>query len=358
MVSCRAQKMNAQNSHDWLIGGLVLCSAWLIALLLTSAVRRYALRRALLDIPNERSSHTVPTPRGGGLAIAAALALGLAALGVSGIVQLNVMWALLGGGAMVAGIGWIDDHRHVAPRWRVSVHALAALWALYCLGGLTKITVGADAWHLGWVGSVLAVIGIVWLINLYNFMDGIDGLAGLEAVTAGLSGAALLWWAGLSGLGLAAALVAASSAGFLWWNWPPAKIFMGDVGSGLLGYCFAVLALASEKSGLVPASLWMVLLAVFVLDATFTLISRVAAGERWYTAHRSHAYQRIVQLGYSHRRVAAAAGLINVLILFPLAALAILYPASLPWGAAITVMAGWVIWKTAQGSYRKSTQGK
>ena len=350
--------MNVQNSRDWLIGGAILIAAWLISLLLTGAVRRYAVRRALLDIPNERSSHTVPTPRGGGLAIAAALALGVAALGFSGMMQLKVMWSLLGGGAMVAGIGWLDDHRHVAPHWRVSVHTLAALWAVYCLGGLAKITVGGEAWQIGWLGSVLAVIGVVWLINLYNFMDGIDGLAGVEAVTAGLGGAALLWWAGLPGLSLAAALLAASSAGFLWWNWPPAKIFMGDVGSGLLGYCFAVLALAGEKSGQAPAALLLLLLAVFVLDATFTLISRVAAGERWYTAHRSHAYQRAVQLGDSHRRVTAAVGMINVLILFPLAALAVVYPATLPWSAGVTVTAGWAIWKTLQSKYRKSTQGK
>lgn len=350
--------MNVQDSHDWMVSGALLFMAWLISLLLTGAVRRYAVRRALFDIPNERSSHTVPTPRGGGLAIAVTLAFGVATLGFSGIVQIKVMWALLGGGALVAGIGWMDDHRHVAPHWRVSVHALAALWAVYCLGGLAKITVGGDAWHIGWLGSVLAVIGIVWLINLYNFMDGIDGLAGVEAVTAGLSGAALFWWAGLPGLGLAAALVAMSGAGFLGWNWPPAKIFMGDVGSGLLGYCFAVLALAGEKSGQVPAALWLVLLAVFVLDATFTLISRVLAGERWYTAHRSHAYQRTAQLGYSHRRVTLTVGLINMLILFPLAALALSYPATLPWSVGMIAVAGWATWKAAQNRYRDYHTGK
>jgi Fuc2NAc and GlcNAc transferase len=347
-----------ENSFDWLAAGAMLLMAWFVSVLLTGAARAYALRRALLDIPNERSSHSVPTPRGGGLAIAITLAVAVTLLGLSGSLPREVAWALLGGGALVAGIGWWDDHRHVAPRWRVVVHVLAAIWAVYCLGGLSKLMLGNGAWNLGWIGSLLAVIAIVWLINLYNFMDGIDGLAGLEAVTVGLSGTALLWWVGSSGLALVAALVAMSCAGFLWWNWPPAKIFMGDVGSGLLGYCFAVLALAGEKSGQLPAAVWLVLLGVFVVDATFTLISRVLAGERWYTAHRSHAYQRSVQLGYSHRRITLAVGIINVLILFPLAVLATAYPGTLPWSVGVTVLAGWAMWKAAQNRYRNTTLAK
>lgn len=350
--------MNMQDSHDWFVSGGLLFMTWLVAVLLTGAARSYALRRALLDIPNERSSHSVPTPRGGGLAIAATLAVGAAALGLTGVVQTELAWALLGGGVLVAGIGWLDDHGHVPPRRRAVVHAAAAAWAVYCLGGLDRITLGGVAWHLGWPGSLLAVIAVVWLINLYNFMDGIDGLAGAEGVSAGLGAAALAWWAGAPGVAAAAALVAMSCGGFLWWNWPPAKIFMGDVGSGLLGYCFAVLALAGEKSGAVPAAAWLILLAVFVLDATFTLISRVLRGEQWYTAHRSHAYQRAVQLGYSHRRVTATVAGINILLLFPLAAAAAAYPVTQPWLAAATVAAAWIAWQAVQRRYRESAQGK
>jgi Fuc2NAc and GlcNAc transferase len=229
---------------------------------------------------------------------------------------------------------------------------------VFCLGGLAGITLGGSVWHLGWLGSLLAVIAIVWLINLYNFMDGIDGLAGLEAVTTGLGVAALAWWGGASGLAAAAALVAVSCGGFLWWNWPPAKIFMGDVGSGLLGYCFAVLALAGETSGAVPGAVWLILLAVFVFDATFTLISRVLRGEQWYTAHRSHAYQRGVQLGYSHRRVTTTVGGINTFILLPLAVVAVAYPVTQPWIVVVLLMAAWIVWKAVQDRYRDSTQGK
>jgi glycosyltransferase WbpL len=332
--------------------------AFFVTVLLTGVSRRYALRRALLDVPNERSSHSVPTPRGGGLAIAVTLAVGIAVLGWLGPMQANLVWALLGGGVLVAGIGWLDDHRHVPPRWRASVHVAAAIWAVYCLGGLTQLTLGGESWRLGWSGSLLAVIAIVWLINLYNFMDGIDGLAGVEGVSAGLGAAALLWWSGAPGLAAAAALVAMSCGGFLWWNWPPARIFMGDVGSGLLGYCFAVLALAGEKSGSVPAVAWLILLAVFVLDATFTLISRVLRGEQWYTAHRGHAYQRGVQLGYSHRRVTSTVGGINILILFPLAAAAVAYPAAQAWIAGVMVVAAWIGWRAVQDRYRDFTREK
>ena len=133
---------------------------------------------------------------------------------------------------------------------------------------------------------------------------------------------------------------------------------MGDVGSGLLGYCFAVLVLAGEKSGAVPAVVWLILLAVFVLDATFTLIYRVLRGEQWYTAHRSHAYQRGVQLGCSHRRVTATVGAINVLILLPLAVAAMRFPMTQPWLAGVTLLAGWMVWKAVQNRYRDATQGK
>lgn len=343
--------------YSAIVTAAVLLVAGVAAAGLTGLSRSYALRRALLDIPNERSSHSVPTPRGGGLAIVVTLAVGMAILGMAGVVPARLVWAMLVGGTLVAGVGWLDDHRHVPPRWRALVHMVAAVWAVYCLGGLSQFRLGGETWHLGWLGSVLAVVAIVWLINLYNFMDGIDALAGLEAVTAGLGAAVLLWWAGNPGLAAVAALVAASCGGFLWWNWPPARIFMGDVGSGLLGYWFAVLALAGEKSGDLPGVAWLILLAVFVLDATFTLIARVLRGERWYTAHRSHAYQRGVQLGCSHRRVSVAVGGINILILFPLAVAAVAYPMSQPWLVGLVVLAAWMLWKAVQNRYRDSVRG-
>jgi Fuc2NAc and GlcNAc transferase len=197
---------------------------------------------------------------------------------------------------------------------RATVHVLAAGWAVWCLGGLPSLDLGVAVVPLGMGGNLLAVVGLVWLINLYNFMDGIDGLAAGEAVGVGLVGGVLLAAAGATGLSLVALALAAAAGGFLVFNWPPAKIFMGDVGSGLLGYAFGVLAMASERAGAVPLVVWMILLAVFIVDATATLIRRVVNGERWFEAHRSHAYQRAVQAGYSHHAVTVAVMGLNGLL--------------------------------------------
>ncbi len=289
--------------------GAFLASCWL-----TSVVRRYALGRSIVDRPNSRSSHTVPTPRGGGAAIAVSWFLALGWLVASGLLDTWVGLALLVGGGAIAVIGWVDDRRGLPATVRAGVHLAAAVWAVWCLGGLPFLNVGVSVAPLGWMGGVLAVFGIAWLTNLYNFMDGIDGLAAGEAVSVGLVAGGLLMASGADGLALAALALAAASGGFLVFNWPPAKIFMGDVGSGLLGYAFGVLALASERAGAVPLIVWMMLLAVFIVDATATLTRRVVNGERWFEAHRSHAYQRAVQAGYSHRNVTVAVMGLNALL--------------------------------------------
>lgn len=332
----------------------MLGAIFVTSLLLTGGVRRYA-RRALLDLPNERSSHSRPTPRGGGLAIVASFLMGMLVLNWMAVAPPALVWALIGGGALVAGIGWLDDHRHVSPMWRIAVHVAAAAWALYCLRGLPQLQVGTATLSLGWVGTALALLTVVWLTNLYNFMDGIDGLAAGEAVTVALAAAGLLWWSGATGLAMVAALLAVACGGFLWWNWPPAKIFMGDVGSGFLGYCFAVLMLASEKTDALPLAAWLILLAVFVSDASYTLASRIMRGERWYTAHRSHAYQRLIQLGHSHFRVMSAVMLVNLLVLVPIAWW-VMYRPVWTWVALPGIaLIGWFVWRVIQQRFGKTS---
>lgn len=167
--------------------------------------------------------------------------------------------------------------------------------------------------NLFWLINVLAVIAIVWMINLYNFMDGIDGIAGTEAIT--ISGAAAIFlWVQNSGLVAVCLLILAAVLGFLIWNWPPAKIFMGDVGSGFLGFVIAVLAIWSENSGAAPLLIWLLLLGVFIVDATVTLVKRMTRGEKLYEAHRSHVYQLAVQAGYSHKQVTLTILLINMML--------------------------------------------
>lgn len=285
-------------------------AAFVTSLLLTGLVRRYALSRSLIDRPNERSSHSIPTPRGGGLAIVVVVLGGVAALAFAEMLPAVTAIALGGGGTLVAAVGFVDDRRGVPAQVRIGVHLLAAGWAVWWLGGMNELTIGAFRVHVGWAGSFLALATIVWATNFYNFMDGIDGLAAGEATSAGLGAALLLGGSG-SPLASVTLLTAAAAAGFLGWNWPPARIFMGDVGSGFLGFLFAALALASENARELPALVWLILLGAFFADATITLVRRMVRGERWYAAHRTHAYQRAVQAGWPHRRVTLLVLLVN-----------------------------------------------
>jgi Fuc2NAc and GlcNAc transferase len=183
------------------------------------------------------------------------------------------------------------------------------------------------------------VVGIVWAVNLYNFMDGIDGLAAGEAVSVGAVAAVFLWLTGAPGLAALSLLLAAAAGGFLVWNWHPARIFMGDVGSGSLGYAFGVMTVASERAGAVPAAVWLLLLGVFFGDATLTVLRRLARGEPIFRAHRSHAYQRAPLAGLSHARVTSTVLLLNA-VLALLAGAALLRPRLLlpAVGVAIAVL--------------------
>jgi Fuc2NAc and GlcNAc transferase len=168
--------------------------------------------------------------------------------------------------------------------------------------------------HLGAVGAALAVVGIAWCLNLFNFMDGINGMAAGEAVIVGAAASVLLLAAGASGVALPAMLLSAAALGFLPWNWPNARIFMGDVGSNLLGFVSGVLAVASENARGLPLLAWAVLAAVFIFDTTITLVRRVRRGERLHHIHRRHAYQRAVQTGYSHGVVSGSVMLLDVVL--------------------------------------------
>ena len=291
---------------------VLFLAATAVSYLLTVLIRGYAVRNAILYTPNDRSSHTNPTPRGGGLAIVATLIASTTALYLLHKLSRETGLALLGA-VPIAYIGWLDDRRGVAPKARASVHILSALWALFWIGGMPTLMVAGTVMTIGHVvGGLLAVVGIVWATNLYNFMDGIDGIAGSEALTISLTGALLLWLAGAYGLSALALATAGAALGFLVWNWSPARIFMGDVGSGALGFWFAVLALAAERSMVVPSTLWGLIAGVFVVDATVTLVRRALRCERVHVAHRSHAYQRMVSADWTHKQVSTAVILINM----------------------------------------------
>ena len=288
----------------------------------TGLIRRYAISRNVLDTPNQRSSHAVPTPRGGGIAIVVAFFAGILPLVLDGHIAPGIATALVGGGAIVAVTGFVDDHRPIAARWRLITHFGAAGWVIYWLGGLACVSALGRTFCLSWAGYAITGLALVWLLNLYNFMDGIDGIAGVEAVTVSVSACAL--YAGLPmarGDCLLLAVLTFATIGFLLWNFAPAKIFMGDAGSGFLGLVLGALALHAAAS--LPNGLWVwtILLGVFIADATITLARRVGRGEKFYEGHRDHAYQHAALRVGGHSHVTIAVAVINIFWLLPMAAL-------------------------------------
>lgn len=280
-------------------------SVVVLSYMCVALLRRWAERWNAIDIPNERSSHTRPTPRGGGLAIAGLTLVGLGLAAWFTDLQSSVaLVAYLGGSGIVAAVSWIDDRQSLSNRVRFAVHSLAALLAIWGIGYWNDVALPTLLqFQLGWIGLLVTFIWIVGLTNAYNFMDGIDGIAGGQAVVAGFAWAMLGWLIGDTLTRSVGLLIAASSLGFLGHNWPPARIFMGDVGSAFLGYSFAILPLFAVLNH--PGLLVFGVLVVwpFLFDTVFTFFRRLRRGENVFAAHRSHLYQRLVIAGYSHRAI-------------------------------------------------------
>jgi Fuc2NAc and GlcNAc transferase len=301
---------------------LVLCvvAAFLVSSILTLILKKIGSAFGMVDKPNSRSSHVRPTVRGGGLAIAISVSLAATILRSQGIIGLPLLVVILLAGGAIAAVGFMDDRKSLPVGFRIVAHGLAAAFALYTLGGMPKVLWSDRLVDLGFAGEVLGWLAIVWMLNLFNFMDGIDGIAGSEAVFVTLSGA---WLASLDGPSTPATAIAlvvgAASLGFLVWNWPPAKIFMGDVGSGYLGFIIAAVILQSVIERPVMLYVWSILSGIFIVDATVTLLCRLIRGERIQEAHRAHAYQRLARRWNSHRKVTGLVWLINVGWLFPCA---------------------------------------
>jgi len=296
----------------------------LASALITGLVRRLSQRTRLVDVPGARSAHHRPAPTGGGLGIVTPFGLVCCYCLQSGLIHTDQFLALAGG-LFVALTGLADDRSQLALRWRLPAQFAAALWSLFWLGSLPEISLGGLLELSGPLLAFLAFLALVWLLNLYNFMDGIDGLAGTEVVFVTLLSSLLVIRTDSIVLTLSVSLLAAS-LGFLIWNWPPARIFMGDVGSGFLGFTLGILALLSMQSGGLTVWTWFILLNVFIVDATVTLLRRILAGERWYEGHDRHAYQQAARHFGSHRLVTIAILTINCFWLAPLAWAATVWP--------------------------------
>jgi len=279
---------------------------FLSSLFLTYLIRTYALKKSLLAKVNERSSHTTPTPHGGGIAIAVTWFFGLIYLFTCKAIAPSLFYALVCG-SLLSIVSYCDDLYELSPKLRLFVQAIVSMAGLYALGGLSRIDFGFWMLENPLITNALAFFGIMWFINLYNFLDGIDGYAGSEAIFLAMAG-----WLLFGGDHFL--ILGACVTGFLVWNWHKAKIFMGDVGSTLLGYTIAIFALYYQNNG-VSIFVWLILFGLFWFDATLTLVRRYQNHEKLSLAHRKHAYQRLVQSGISHDYVVFFALCINLVLL-------------------------------------------
>ena len=315
--------MNQVQLHADAFGLLVIIG--LVSALCTWGVVKNAGRFGLLDVPNERSSHASITPRGGGLSIVSATFLGLFLFNSLKNTTPNQIAPVMLSGAIVALIGLFDDLGNVRSiSTRLGTHVVGAGIGLWIIGGIPKLSVCSYGFQPSVIGNILAILYIVWLINLYNFMDGINGLAGVEAISVCVLVSVLSARNGLTPTPIISLLILASAvAGFLAFNFPFARVFMGDVGSGFLGLTFAMLSLISANEKENMFWVWLIMLGVFIVDASYTLCHRLINGENVKTAHRNHAYQVLARRLDSHRLVTVGVLIVNIFWLFPVAFLVV-----------------------------------
>lgn len=282
--------------------------------------RRWTLKRGIFDIPNERSSHTAPTPRGGGLiiVIVSLISYTLYSMLYAG----NISFGYLFGAILIAVVSWFDDLKSISSGVRFLIHAIGAAAAIISMGYLRTIYLPlAGEIEFGELGIVVTFLWICWMTNAYNFMDGIDGIAGAQGVTAGVGWFVVGILLNVPSTGFFGLILASACLGFLLHNWQPARIFMGDVGSAFLGYTFAVLPLMAineaNSDGIrgLFALIAILLVWLFVFDTIFTFFRRLLRGEKVWQAHRSHLYQRLVISGYNHASVTMLYGCFSIFVL-------------------------------------------
>jgi len=297
---------------------LVLSAFLFVAsVILTWFLKLLSLKTNVLDVPNERSSHSIPTPRGGGLAVVIVWYIAVIILFSTQRISPTLFKALLCG-IPIAILGLFDDLWTISPYLRLSIQLVFTSLAVFLLGGVANIDIGFTVIGGSFVLNIIAVIGVVWLINLFNFLDGIDGYLGAEVIFICIASFFLFG----NDLPL---LLAASTAGFLLFNWQPARIFLGDTGSTFIGFTIGIFILHFQNSGQSSIIIWLMLTSVFWFDATLTLFRRIRNREKIATAHKKHAYQRIVQFGFSHQKTVIIAMSVNCIVLF-LIILALRFP--------------------------------
>jgi Fuc2NAc and GlcNAc transferase len=302
---------------------------------------KLAQKSGMITEPGQRQSHRVATPTGGGLGLVFSVAI--TSLCLHFVFPLPGFWwqSMLPGVLLLAIVGWFDDKHQVSSLLRLLVQLAVSIWLL------GFYTVGFWLDNMGMF--LVAMLAMVWMMNLYNFMDGSNGMAGFQGVFTGVTLAVLLQLGGQSPMALLSLVVAAASAGFLPLNFPSARVFMGDVASVPLGFMFASIAVYGIQSGALSWPVACLIMSVFVVDATMTLFARVIGGERWYTAHAQHVYQRLIGQGWSHQRVLVFYQAINVVVVLPAILLAEMYPQYAIISAGFTFLLLGTCWYFAHG---------
>jgi len=277
-----------------------------------------AERSGMIDQPGERQSHKLATPTGGGLGLIFSIVVTTACLQL--FIPLPGFWwqNMLPGVVLLVCVGWRDDKVPVSSIIRLLVQLAVSFWLL---------GFGWSEFSLRDMGLLaVSVVAMVWMMNLYNFMDGSNGMAGFQGVFAGMTMAVFFQMGGQHAMALVALIVAAACVGFLPLNFPRARVFMGDVASVPLGFIFASLAVFGVVTDSLSLPVAILIMSVFIVDATLTLLSRVFRGERWYTAHAQHVYQRLIAHGWTHHRVLQIYQIVNVIVVLPALVLAEIYP--------------------------------
>lgn len=325
-----------------------------LAFALVGLVRRYAIHSGLLDVPGQRSSHIHVTPTGGGAGLVGAMML--VTFVPSPWWHFPPAWQLaVGGLGVLAFIGWMDDRHDVSWKLRLLVQFLVSLillgyFAMTAPGGMSGAPFGT------WVMVGAGVPGLIWMMNTWNFMDGSDGMAGAQGVFCGTVLAVLFLSTGQHDVAQAAFALSAACLGFLSWNLPPARIFMGDTGSVPVGLATGLLLWAGIAGGQLSLPVALLVPATFFVDAGLTLAVRVARGERWYTPHRNHLYQMLIRYGWSHGRVMRCYQGVNLLILVPAIVMAKKNP-DVAWPLAgscvMLMMLAWAVLTARLGGVRE-----
>ncbi len=286
---------------------LLYASLLILSFFLTYFIKNYYIKNAILEKVNERSSHTVPTPHGGGIAIAVTWFVGIIYLELTSQIESNLFYALMVG-SIISIVSFFDDIYELSPKIRLVAQTIVAFGGLFFLGGFNSLEFGLFNIENQIITNIFAFLLIIWFINLYNFLDGINGYAGSEALF--LSVAGFMLFGGEHFVVLAVAVL-----GFLYWNFGNAKIFMGDVGSTLLGYNVAIFTIYYTNQNATNLWVWIILFGVFWFDATWTLLQRKLNHEKLSQAHKKHAYQRLTQAGWSHFKVTNYAIILNIALL-------------------------------------------